>query len=239
VSLAPPAAGPPRRRARLTATGMTLLARVAVSFGALTLVAACASDDGADPSAADPSAVDTTAVAGGSIPDDTSSATAATVEGTESVATEPVESPAGVQPDGFTTATVRITKADGEVCDVCMWLADDAVERGRGLMGVTDLGRPVGMAFVFAEPREGAFYMFGTPTPLSIAWFAPDGVFVSTSDMEPCTTEADSCERFFAAGEYKLAIEVFEGGLTGLGIGPGATAEVLAGTESSDCVVAS
>ena len=57
---------------------------------------------------------------------------------------------------------------------MCLWLADVADERARGLMGVTDLGEAVGMAFVFEAPGEGAFVMIGTPTPLSIAWFDAD-----------------------------------------------------------------
>ena len=47
---------------------------------------------------------------------------------------------AGRQPEGFTTIQALITETDGEVCEVCLWLADDSAERGRGLMGVTDLG---------------------------------------------------------------------------------------------------
>lgn len=118
-----------------------------------------------------------------------------------------------------------------------MWLADSGDERGRGLMGVTDLGRPAGMAFVFPRPVDGAFYMFGTPSPLSIAWFAPDGAFVSATDMAPCTTAAEDCARFRAGDTYQLAIEVFQGGLGDLGIGPGSTAVVLPGTEASTCAV--
>ncbi len=61
-----------------------------------------------------------------------------------------------------------------------------AEERGRGLMGVTDLGDAAGMVFEFDEPIVGSFYMFQTPTPLSIAWFAPGGDHVGSADMAPC-----------------------------------------------------
>ena len=106
-------------------------------------------------------------------------------------------------------------------------------------MGVTDLGAPAGMAFVFRESVDGAFFMFDTPIPLSIAWFATDGAFVSTTDMEPCATAAADCERYRAGGEFQLAIEVFAGDLTDVGLGPGSTAEVLTGTESPECVATS
>lgn len=214
-------------------------ARLIVAFGALALVAgACASDDAATPSSGATSSAVTSLVT----ESDSSTATTGPADstGAEPAETEPVatDGPPGVQPDGFTTATVRITKADGEVCEVCMWLADVGDERSRGLMGVTDLGAAAGMAFVFPKPTGGAFYMFGTPTPLSIAWFTADGAFVSTTDMAPCLTAAADCERYRPGGEYQLAIEVFEGGLAGFGLGPGSTVEVLAATESVECVLA-
>lgn len=142
----------------------------------------------------------------------------------------------GVLPEGFSTATVRITEPDGTTCDVCMWLADDAAERGRGLMGVTDLGEPVGMVFHFDELRNGNFFMFQTVTPLSIAWFDGDGVFVSATDMDPCVFEDSAqCERFPAAGPYLSAIEVFQGDLAAVGIEPGSTAVIVPGTEAERC----
>ena len=98
-----------------------------------------------------------------------------------------------VQPAGFTTAMIEVTKVDGTVCELCMWLADTGDERGQGLKGVTSLGTPEGMAFVWNEPTTGSFFMFQTVTPLSIAWFdAPvaraGGALVSTADMEPCVS---------------------------------------------------
>jgi uncharacterized membrane protein (UPF0127 family) len=145
----------------------------------------------------------------------------------------------GVQPAGFTTATIEIIEADGTICEVCMWLADTAEERGRGLMGVTDLGTAEGMAFVFERPTNGSFFMFQTVTPLSIGWFAPGGALVSTADMAPCRSDDRSqCDRFPAAAEFNLAIEVFQGDLAEVGIEPGASARVLEGTEAQACPAA-
>lgn len=142
----------------------------------------------------------------------------------------------GVTPEGFTTATVRITKADGTTCDVCMWLADQSSERRKGLMGVTDLGDASGMAFLFDRTTTGGFFMFQTVTPLSIAWFTDDGAFVASTDMDPCLSDdSDECERFAPVGEYVLAIEVFQGDLASIGITPGARAEVVSGTELDRC----
>jgi hypothetical protein len=142
----------------------------------------------------------------------------------------------GQQPEGFTTIQARITKADGEVCEVCLWLADDGEERGRGLMGVTDLGDAVGMAFVFEEATAGSFYMFQTPSPLSIAWFSPDGNHVGSADMEPCLDlPAGDCPLYSPDASYDLAIEVFDGGLEPLGLGPGSRVELIDGTEADSC----
>jgi uncharacterized protein len=193
---------------------MTRARRVAASTAvALVLLAGCGSD------------ADTPA---GSSP------TTGSSSGDLTGSTMPVA--AGRQPEGFTTIQARITEPDGAVCEVCLWLADDSEERGRGLMGVTDLGDADGMAFVFDEPTIGAFWMFDTPTPLSIAWFAPDGEHVGSADMSPCVdTPANECPLYAPDAEYDLAIEVFEGGLEPLGLGPGARVELLDGTESERC----
>jgi uncharacterized membrane protein (UPF0127 family) len=143
---------------------------------------------------------------------------------------------AGVVPEGFTTVQARITDADGEVCEVCLWLADDGAERARGLMGVTDLGDAAGMLFRYDEPHGGSFYMFQTPTPLSIAWFAADGRYVGAAEMEPCLdSDAGDCPLYAPDAEYTLALEVFAGGLEPLGVGPGSRIELIDGTQSERC----
>jgi uncharacterized membrane protein (UPF0127 family) len=148
----------------------------------------------------------------------------------------PTESSPGGQPEGFTTVTARITEVDGEVCEVCVWLADTPEERARGLMGVTDLGDAAGMVFEFEEPVVGVFYMFQTPTPLSIAWFAPGGEHVGSTDMAPCLdSDAGNCPLYSPGLEYDLALEVFEGDLADLDVGPGARLELVDGTEAERC----
>lgn len=150
--------------------------------------------------------------------------------------TVPSSEPVGVQPEGFSTVTARITEADGEVCEVCVWLADTADQRGRGLMGVTDLGGAAGMVFRFEAPVNGSFFMLGTPTPLSIAWFGVDGTYVESTDMEPCVDVPEGgCPLYGPGREYQLALEVFRGGLADLGVGPGARLDLVAGTESDRC----
>ena len=147
-----------------------------------------------------------------------------------------VSDPDEVRPEGFSTITARITEVDGDVCEVCVWLADTVEERGRGLMGVTDLGDAVGMVFRFEEPTANRFYMLNTPTPLSIAWFEPDGEYAASTDMEPCLeVPEDGCPLYGPGTSYDVALEVFQGDLDDLGVGPGARLELVAGTEAERC----
>jgi uncharacterized membrane protein (UPF0127 family) len=214
VPLEPPAARAADRRRPL----------IRVAVPALLLVGACACGrSGHDDAAA-------SSVGSGT-------ATELTSPGSSIAGSEVIPAPAddvGVTPEGFTTTTVRITSPSGEVCEVCVWLADTADERGRGLMGVTDLGGAAGMLFVFDGEVTSSFYMLHTPAALSIAWFAADGGLVGTSDMEPCLDlPADDCPRY-APGDgdgaplpYSVALETWIGGLASLGIAEGARLEVL------------
>ena len=64
-------------------------------------------------------------------------------------------------------------------------------------MGVTDLGDADGMLFVFDAEGVHRFYMWQTPMPLDIAFFAADGTFVGSAEMEPCLEPtAAACERY-------------------------------------------
>ena len=208
-------------------TRPSTMRRLAVVALAVVAVAACSSDsdpaiDGSGESGPEASEADTPE------PSTTTGATADTT----------IEE--GRQPEGFTTIRALITEPDGEVCEVCLWLADDAAERGRGLMGVTDLADAVGMAFRFDESTAGSFYMFQTPSPLSIAWFSPDGVHVGSANMDPCLdTPAGECPLYSPDAEYDLAIEVFDGGLEPLGLVAGSRVELIEGSEAERCPVAS
>jgi uncharacterized protein len=117
-------------------------------------------------------------------------------------------------------AAASITDAEGNVTACCLMVAATDEQRQRGLMEVTDLGGYQGMVFVWDHDTEGGFWMRNTPTPLSIAWFDADGAFVSSADMEPCD-DSDDCPTYPAGGPYRFAVEVFQGELEGLGVGPG------------------
>ena len=99
-------------------------------------------------------------------------------------------------------------------------------------MGVTDLGGADGMVFQFGSPVVTQFWMRDTVMPLSIAFYAEDGSFVSATDMDPCLTgPADACARYAATGPYVNAIEVPQGGLEALLMTEGSHLELT----SADC----
>ncbi len=102
----------------------------------------------------------------------------------------------------------------------CALLAETAVQQSQGLMGRTDLSGYDGMLFVFEDDTRSAFFMKDTLIPLSIAWFDSDGGFVSAADMPPCGDEP-VCPTYGPDADYRYALEVLEGGLPALGIGPG------------------
>jgi uncharacterized membrane protein (UPF0127 family) len=102
----------------------------------------------------------------------------------------------------------------------CALLAETAAQQNLGLMNRTDLGGYDGMLFKFASDSNAQFYMKDTPLPLSIAFFDGSGQFVSTADMAPCIHQA-SCPTFSAARPYRWALEVPQGALPRLAIGPG------------------
>lgn len=129
-----------------------------------------------------------------------------------------------VVPDGFERVQATVTEPDGTVCELCLWLADTPVRRSKGLMFVTGLGPADGMAFLYPAMHTGNFWMRNTRLPLSIAFFGVDGAHLGAFDMEPCT--ADPCPMYRTPDDFLVAIETTQGGLAGLGIGPGSVLEL-------------
>jgi uncharacterized membrane protein (UPF0127 family) len=129
---------------------------------------------------------------------------------------------------GFGEIGIRIVPAGGTPLtptEECALLAATEEQRARGLMEVTDLEGYPGMVFRYTADSTGAYYMRNTPMPLSIAWFAADGSFVSSADMAPCDDRTD-CPTYGAAAPYRYALEVPQGQLAALGIGPGSKLEL-------------
>jgi uncharacterized membrane protein (UPF0127 family) len=140
---------------------------------------------------------------------------------------KPIDGPATINrtPFGdFSEVGFRIdgTPAALATAARCALLAETAAQQGKGLMNRTDIGGYDGMIFKFATDTSTAFYMKDTPLPLSIAFFDAGGQFVSTTDMAPCIHQA-TCPTYAAARPYRWALEVPQGALPRLAIGPGTT----------------
>jgi uncharacterized membrane protein (UPF0127 family) len=128
-------------------------------------------------------------------------------------------------PEGFTKVTLVVTRSDGSVEVHCVWLADTAVLRDKGLMGVTDpdLGGAGAMVFRFDPDSTVPFWMKDTVLPLSIAWIDASGSVIRTTDMAPCPADGTECPLYPAGRPYRLAIEMAQGRLDGWGLAAGST----------------
>ncbi len=132
--------------------------------------------------------------------------------------------------DAMDTSQIRIGQHSFEV-----WLADDPLERQRGLMQVTQEelapipdpsgeGLPDthrGMLFVFPTERPLSFWMFNTIIPLDIAYIRSDGQIVSTHTMAPLETRS-----YPSMEPARFALEVRAALLAELGIAPGDHIEI-------------
>ena len=125
--------------------------------------------------------------------------------------------------------TVSFKVEHGAATDeFCALLAATDSQRQTGMMGRTEFGGYDGMVFALPRPVEPAQFFFHNrrvPIALTVAWFAPDGKYVSSADMEPCE-DREGCPIFRATGRWQYALEVPKGGLGRFGIGPEATMKV-------------
>jgi uncharacterized protein len=126
----------------------------------------------------------------------------------------------------FGTASLSVKAGAGLTAPArpgCVLVASTTSQRQRGLMGLTSLHGFVGMVFTPGRPSNDSFYMRGTVIPLSIAWFDANGSFIASFNMAPCPSSAQVCPTYNAGRPYTLALEVPEGRLAPLGVGPGSS----------------
>jgi len=127
-----------------------------------------------------------------------------------------------VVPEGFDRTTARLRRPGASVADVVeldVWFAGEQDQRRHGLTEVTDLDGADGMLFAFDAPAEYRFYMWQTPLPLDIYFFAEDGHVVASESMEPCLGGSSArCARYSPGVPFLLALEVPAGSLDSLAI---------------------
>ncbi|HEY7660603.1 MAG TPA: DUF192 domain-containing protein [Actinomycetota bacterium] len=115
-------------------------------------------------------------------------------------------------------------RTDEGTIDLTVLVADDADERRTGLMGRETLEPVDGMAFVYAEPTEGSFWMKDTLIPLSIAFWDDRGRIVEILDMDPC--EAEPCPSYGPGVAFVGALELAQGAFEEHGIEVGDRVEL-------------
>lgn len=89
---------------------------------------------------------------------------------------------------GGAAADTRSLVVGGET--VVVEIADDPVERNRGLMYRDALGADRGMLFVYPDEQNRSFWMKDTKIPLTIAYLDAKGVIVHLADMRPLDTSS-------------------------------------------------
>ncbi len=86
-------------------------------------------------------------------------------------------------------------------------IADDDMERARGLMWVKSLADDEGMLFVFDDDDLRLFWMKDTKVPLDMIFIAGDGHIVSIQkNAMPCRTEP--CPTYPSAGPARYVLEI-------------------------------
>jgi uncharacterized protein len=105
-------------------------------------------------------------------------------------------------------AVLEIRSGDDTV-EVDVEVADNALERSRGLMGREELAADAGMVFLVSEPTEGPFWMKDTLIPLSVAFWDQQGRIFRIRHMEPCQSEP--CPMYQPGAPWTGAVEVNQG----------------------------
>ena len=65
--------------------------------------------------------------------------------------------------------------------------------------------------------------------PLTGVWFADDGAFVEAIDMDPCPDDEPNCPLYGPDRLARSVLEVPQGALARLRVGPGARLESIGG----------
>jgi uncharacterized membrane protein (UPF0127 family) len=134
------------------------------------------------------------------------------------------------QEQNLPTGTLTIDGQDGRAT-FNVQIAETPSARQKGLMGVESLPEGEGMAFLFDDPTDGAFWMKDTLIPLSIAFWEGDGRIVAVLDMEPCPS--DPCPLYSPGADYVGAVEVNLGALAEAGVSVGDEATLSRDTSAS------
>ncbi|UOM34855.1 DUF192 domain-containing protein [Acuticoccus sp. I52.16.1] len=96
-------------------------------------------------------------------------------------------------------------------------IADDPIERARGLMFRQQMAHDAGMLFIFADESERAFWMKNTILPLDIVYADASGTVVSIAKA----TTPFSTESIPSDGPAQFVLELNAGVADQIGLKPG------------------
>ena len=120
-------------------------------------------------------------------------------------------------------STMTIDASGGKKVEVRVEIADDPLERERGLMDRTSLGEDRGMLFVFPREQPLSFWMKDTKIPLSIAYIDSNGRITDILDMKPLDDEPP---HYTSSEPVLYALEVNQGFFDERGVKVGDQAEI-------------
>ena len=83
-------------------------------------------------------------------------------------------------------------------------IADNELERSKGLMFRESLCENCGMLFVYDENGERSFLMKNTLIPLKIIFIDENFIVTDVENAEPCKT--DVCDNYNGYGKYVLEV---------------------------------
>ncbi len=107
------------------------------------------------------------------------------------------------------TSVVTILSSSGPV-RVFVEVADDPLERSRGLMFRESLAEDAGMLFVFGDEKIRSFWMHSTLIPLDTMFIGNDLTIVDVVEgAVPC--EASPCPLYTSSAPARYALEVNAG----------------------------
>jgi uncharacterized protein len=96
-------------------------------------------------------------------------------------------------------------------------IARTLVQVRTGMMFRTQMGPGEAMLFVYAAPRQVAYYMKNTPIPLSSAYIDSEGTILEIHDMQP----NDDTRILSRSDNVQFVLEVRSGWFEKNQIGPG------------------
>jgi uncharacterized membrane protein (UPF0127 family) len=122
-------------------------------------------------------------------------------------------------------AVTQIAGLPGSTRHFCGVQAATPQQQAQGLQARRDLANYDGMVFTFAADTDQKFWMKGVVMPLTVGFFDSAGRFLGSVDMAPCPARIRKCPLYGppTTVKYRSALEVQQGGLNRLGVGPGAT----------------